>query len=135
MNAQASNSQDEWYRWSLQSVRGYAVFTTNLQGRIVTWDQGAIDLFEYRREDVVGQDARFIFTTEDIRQNEPAVEMANAIGHRSARDERWHVRKDGTLFWASGLLMAILDDEGRHVGFIKIVRPRPPPEKPRGGPG
>lgn len=77
----------EWYRWAVQSVRGYAFFTTELQTRIVTWDQGAVDLFGYRREDVMGEDARFIFTVEDIRQRVPELEMATAVANVMAPDE------------------------------------------------
>jgi two-component system, chemotaxis family, CheB/CheR fusion protein len=117
----------EWYRWAIESIRGYACFTTDLKARVVTWDAGAIALFGYRREDVIGEDARFIFTPEDIEHREPEAELVAAMGDRAAPDERWHVRKDGSIFWASGLMMAMQDDAGRHVGFIKIVRERPPP--------
>src|SRR5688500_17846907 len=58
--AQAS-VRDEWYRWMVQSVTGYAMFSTDLQGRILTWDEGAEELFGYRRDDVKGENARFIF--------------------------------------------------------------------------
>lgn len=117
----------EWYRWAVQSVRGYAFFTTDLKTRVVTWDSGAVELFGYRREDVIGEDARFIFTSEDIKLHAPEIEVATAVAQRTAPDERWHVRKDGTLFWASGLMIVMTDDEGRHVGFAKIIRERPPP--------
>jgi two-component system, chemotaxis family, CheB/CheR fusion protein len=117
----------EWYRWTVQSIRGYAVFTTDLNARIVTWDQGAIDLFGYRREDVMGEDARLIFTPEDIRKRAPEIELESAMANRTAVDERWHVRKDASLFWASGLMMLVTDDTGRHVGFMKIIRERSPP--------
>lgn len=125
----ASPSRETWYRWAVQSVRQYAIFTTDLKNRIVTWDQGAIELFGYRREDVVGEDARFIFTPQDIASRAPEHEIATAVGNRSAPDERWHVRKDGAVFWASGMMMTVLDDAGRHVGFVKVVREREPPEE------
>jgi PAS domain S-box-containing protein len=117
----------DWYRWAVQSIRGYACFTTDLQSRVTTWEEGAVELFGYRREDVLGENARFVFTPEDISKREPEAELVAAMGHRSAPDERWHVRKDGTVFWASGLMMKITDDLGRHVGFVKIVRERRPP--------
>jgi two-component system CheB/CheR fusion protein len=116
-----------WHRWTIQSVRQYALFTTDLRNRIATWDQGAVDLFGYRSEDVLGEDARFIFTPGDIRAHAPEEEIAATVANRTAPDERWHVRKDATLFWASGLMMLLTDDAGRHVGFIKLVRERPPP--------
>jgi signal transduction histidine kinase/CheY-like chemotaxis protein len=36
--------------------------------------------------------------------------------------EGWRVRKDGTRFWASVVLDAIHDEEGRLIGFAKITR-------------
>lgn len=116
------NGQDEWYRWMVQSVSGYAIFSTDVQGRIVTWDEGAERLFDYRRDDVLGEDVRFIFTPEDIAKHAPEAEYADAAENRCALDERWHVKKDGTIFWASGLMMRLLDDHRRHVGFVKIIR-------------
>ena len=108
----------------VQSTAGYAIFSTDLKGRIVTWDAGAEQLFGYRRDDVKGEDARFIFTPEDIEKHAPEAEQASASANHCASDERWHVKKDGTIFWASGLMMRLLDDHGRHVGFVKIVRDR-----------
>jgi PAS domain S-box-containing protein len=124
-----SKKGDEWYRWIVQSISGYAIFSTDLQGRIVTWDEGAEKLFGYRRGDVKGENARFIFTPEDIKNHAPEVELASAASDRCALDERWHVRKDGTIFWASGLMLRLMDDHRQHVGFLKIVRECP--EGPR----
>jgi two-component sensor histidine kinase len=39
-----------------------------------------------------------------------------------AEDERWHVRKDGSCFFASGVLTAIRDETGELRGFAKIMR-------------
>lgn len=116
------SAQDEWYRWLVQSISGYAIFSTDLQGRIQTWDDGAERLFDYRRDDVLGEDARFIFTPEDINHHIPETELADATENNTALDERWHVKKDGTIFWASGLMMRMLDDHRRHVGFVKVIR-------------
>lgn len=37
-------------------------------------------------------------------------------------EEGWRVRKDGSLFWASVLITAVYDAEGRHRGFAKVTR-------------
>jgi PAS domain S-box-containing protein len=115
---------DEWYRWMIQSVAGYAIFSTDLNNRIMTWDEGAEKVFGYSRDDVLGEDARFIFTPDDVKKHVPEVELADAAANRAALDERWHVKKNGTIFWATGLMMKLLDDRRRHIGFMKIVRER-----------
>jgi two-component system, chemotaxis family, CheB/CheR fusion protein len=121
----------EWYRWMVQSIEGYAVFSTDRDNRILTWDQGAERLFGYGRNDVLGERAHFIFTPEDIRDHVVEKELREAATNRQAADERWHVKKDGSLFWASGLMMKLFDDEGRHVGFLKVVQEREPPDRRR----
>jgi signal transduction histidine kinase len=50
------------------------------------------------------------------------MEMARTA--RRAEDDRWHVRKDGTRFWGSGVLFALQDAAGNLAGYAKIVRNR-----------
>ncbi len=37
-------------------------------------------------------------------------------------DEKWHVRKDGSRFWASGLVFPLKDEKGDVQGFTKVAR-------------
>jgi signal transduction histidine kinase len=39
-----------------------------------------------------------------------------------AEDERWHLRKDGSRFWAAGIVTALWDDAGKLRGYAKILR-------------
>ena len=39
-----------------------------------------------------------------------------------AEDERWHVRKDGSRFWALGIVTPMHDAGGKLTGFSKILR-------------
>src|SRR3978361_174193 len=41
-----------------------------------------------------------------------------------ACNERWHLRRDGTRCWASGLMMPLLDADGKPQGFLNILRDR-----------
>jgi len=41
-----------------------------------------------------------------------------------AQREHWCVRKDGSQFWGGGLLMSLTAEDGRHLGFLKILRDR-----------
>jgi signal transduction histidine kinase len=45
-------------------------------------------------------------------------EAEQAVASGRAEDERWHLRKDGTRFWASGVMNPLRD--GR--GFVKVLR-------------
>jgi signal transduction histidine kinase len=50
--------------------------------------------------------------------------LAVARLNSRAEDDRWHMRKDGARFWATGTVNAIRDSEGCVTGFLKIIRDR-----------
>ena len=64
---------------------------------------------------------RSLFIPEDIERGVPEQEIRKALERGRAENERWHVRKDGSRFWASGLLMPMRDGD-RLVGLLKIMR-------------
>jgi len=37
-------------------------------------------------------------------------------------NEGWRLRKDGTLFWASTVITALYDQDGRPYGFAKVTQ-------------
>jgi signal transduction histidine kinase/ActR/RegA family two-component response regulator len=48
--------------------------------------------------------------------------LARAAETGQTSDDRWHVRKDGTYFWALGITTAMRDDDGTLRGFAKVLR-------------
>jgi signal transduction histidine kinase len=54
----------------------------------------------------------------------PEAERRRARADGRAKDERWHVRKDGSRFWALGTVTAIRGPDGALLGFGKIVADR-----------
>ena len=104
----------------LDSAADYAIFTMDAERRITIWNSGARNLFGWEAAEVVGRDASMIFTPEDRDAGIPESEIGKARTHGRAENERWHVRRDGSRFWASGLLMPLRDRDG----FLKIIRDR-----------
>ena len=108
------------YRAIVESAVDYAIITLDLSGRVTGWNRGAQAVLGWDEAEVVGQQGDLIFTSEDRAANMPEVEMKKALSEGRAADERWHVRRDGTLFWASGQLTPLYD--GSLHGFLKILR-------------
>jgi diguanylate cyclase (GGDEF)-like protein/PAS domain S-box-containing protein len=104
------------------NVRDFAIFTMDPDGLISSWNIGAELLFGYSAPEVIGRDIRLIFTTGDQAEGQPQAEMQSARTCGRAADYRWHVRRDGSLFWADGILTPIPGDHGQLVGFLKILR-------------
>jgi PAS domain S-box-containing protein len=116
----ALRAAEEYLRMIIESVRDYAIFSVDPEGRITTWNSGAERLFGYPEEEILGRNAALLFTPEDRVAGVPARELATAAATGRAEDDRWHLRRDGSRFFASGVVTPIYDGELR--GFSKVVR-------------
>ncbi|HEV3470988.1 MAG TPA: CheR family methyltransferase [Pyrinomonadaceae bacterium] len=105
----------------INSIEDYAVFTLDLEGRITRWNTGAENVFGFTAREAVGQHTGIIFTPEDREAGGDAAEMRTALAEGCAEDERWHVRKDGSRFYASGVLRPLVEG-GEATGFVKVAR-------------
>jgi PAS domain S-box-containing protein len=106
----------------VENVKDYAIFAADLDGRIVSWNIGAEKLFGYTATQIIGRDIRLLFTGEDRESHVPEKEMWTAICDGVAEDERWHLRSDGSRFFASGLQTPLYNNAGKHTGYAKIAR-------------
>ncbi|HEX3561065.1 MAG TPA: PAS domain S-box protein [Pyrinomonadaceae bacterium] len=113
---------EELFRLMSESVHDYAIFATDSAGRVVSWNAGAERIFGYTEAEMKGQDASVIFTPEDIACGAHARELETAATQGRAEDERWHVRRDGSRFWASGIMTPLRGADGELRGFVKIAR-------------
>ncbi|HEX8290494.1 MAG TPA: PAS domain-containing sensor histidine kinase [Pyrinomonadaceae bacterium] len=117
-----SEQSQELFRLVVENVRDFAIYTKDLKGRILSWNPGVERLLGYPEEGWVGLHISAIFTPEDVAQGEPDGEMRTALAEGRAEDTRWHVRKDGSRFWANGLLMLLRDGSGAPRAFAKVLR-------------
>jgi PAS domain S-box-containing protein len=106
----------------VESVGDYAIMMLDADGHIEMWNSGAEHLFGYTAEEVAGQDIAIIFTAEDRRRGMHVKEMETARESGRAADERWHLRKDGTRFYVSGVMSALHNGGGAVTGYVKIAR-------------
>src|SRR5436305_11070910 len=117
----APYSKDELLELIFDSSREFAIFTMDDSGIITSWNPGAERLFGYSQNEILGSSADQIFIPEDRGRGAPEVERRDALKTGRALDERWHQRRDGSRFWASGVLMPLRGPEGH---FVKITRDR-----------
>lgn len=113
---------DDVYRKAIEDIRDYAIFMMDPDGLITNWNLGAQHILGYSEEEIVGKDAAKFFTPEDRAKNIPEKELAGAAMNGRAEDERWHMRRDGSRFWASGVVTPIRDHTGKLLGFSKVMR-------------
>ena len=111
---------EEWMRFVVDSVRDYAIMTLDHEGRINSWNTGAQRMFGYDVEEVLGRPIDLLFVAEDRATGAPADEQRRAREEGRAADERWHLRKDGSRFFCSGIMAPMQD--GAFYGYVKVAR-------------
>ncbi|HET6556564.1 MAG TPA: PAS domain-containing sensor histidine kinase [Prolixibacteraceae bacterium] len=113
---------DEFSHLVINNLVDYSIFTTDKDLIINSWYAGAAKLFGYSATEVIGKHIDILFTKEDINDRISTMEMEMALNDGWATDNRWHVLKDGKLFYAYGLMFPLRDARDELIGFIKILR-------------
>ncbi|WP_348532457.1 PAS domain S-box protein [Rhizobium sp. 18065] len=111
-------------RQILDSATDYAIIAFDIDGKVARWNRGAERIFGWSEHEMLGRDADRIFTRSDQSIHRIETEMGLALKHGAANDERWHIRKNGEEFWASGEMSPLQDDSGSLIGFVKVLRDR-----------
>jgi PAS domain S-box-containing protein len=111
-----------FYSQVIDSLQDYSIFTLDTDTNINSWNSGSEKILGYSRDEVIGQHFDIIFTEEDKRANIPQNEIDISKSEGRASDNRWHVRRDGSKFFAYGLVFPIMDDDDNIIGYVKILR-------------
>ena len=121
----AEQAQSETLRRQvLNSAVDFAIISMGLGREITGWNIGATNILGWTEAEMLGRPADLIFTPEDQAAGVPELETQRAAGEGRAADDRWHQRKDGSRFWASGEMMALRDEGGAQTGYLKMLRDR-----------
>lgn len=119
---EALRQSEERLRIVMESVTDHAIITTDTESRITGWNTGAQNLFGYTEAEALGQPGAIIFTPEDKVINEPQKEIETAHREGRAMDERYHIRKDGSRLYVSGVTSPLYDVSGELLGYVKVAR-------------
>jgi len=106
----------------VQNIKDHSIFMMDPEGNIISWNEEAQRIIGYTESEILGRHFSIIFTADDVRDGLPQQELLRAKEQGRAEDERWHVRKDGSCFWAFGIVSPLHDADGTLVGFSKILR-------------
>ena len=106
----------------VETVQDYAILLMDPVGNVASWNRGAARLLGYSETEAIGRPSSFIFTPEDIAAGVPERELGKALATGRASDDRWHVRKDGSRFWGSGIVTLLQAEDGKPRGFVKAFR-------------
>ena len=112
----------EFYSEIIDSLQDYSIFTLDNKLKINSWSSGSTKIFGYEADDAIGEHFDLIFTEEDRKNEIPKREIERALKEGRATDNRWHIAKDKSLFYAYGLVFPLIGLEGEMLGYVKILR-------------
>jgi len=112
----------EFYSQIINSLQDYSIFTLDEEFTINSWSSGSEKIFGYETKEVIGEHFDLIFTEEDIKNGIPKKEIETALKEGRATDNRWHIAKDKSLFYAYGLVFPLIGLDGEMLGYVKILR-------------
>jgi PAS domain S-box-containing protein len=118
----ALRGSEERLRLMITSVKDYAFFMLDPQGRVATWNDGAALIKGYEASEIIGQPFSTFFVEEDRKAGKPEAVLEQAAKQGRVEFDGWRVRKDGSRFWADAITSAIRDEVGRLLGYSEVAR-------------
>jgi PAS domain S-box-containing protein len=112
----------EFYSQIIDSLQDYSIFTLDKDFNINSWSSGSTKIFGYEADEVIGEPFDIIFTEADLKSGVPKKEIETALKDGRATDNRWHIAKDKSLFYAYGLVFPLIGLDGEMLGYVKILR-------------
>jgi len=119
---QALAQSEERFRLLVEGVDDYAIFMLDRNGFVSSWNGGAERISGYSSAEILGKHFSHFYTSEDVAAHKPWRQISEARDVGRVSDEGWRARKDGTLFWASSVMTALHDADGRPYGFAHVMQ-------------
>jgi PAS domain S-box-containing protein len=103
-------------------VEDFALYLMDVDGHIVAWYLGAERIYGYAQAEIVGKHLSILYPPEGTPGADPQQELSRSAAEGHFGNEVWHVKKDGSRFWANVITMALKDEDGGLQGFARVVR-------------
>ncbi len=116
--AGANASQQPVPSW----VQDYALFLLDSEGSVAAWYAGAERIYGYSSDAIIGRPASSFYSDEEDEACDSREKWKRAAAEGHVGAECWHIRKDGSRFWANVITKALKNETGALQGFATVVR-------------
>jgi PAS domain S-box-containing protein len=110
------------YRSLLDNITDYAIFMTDPEGRVSSWNGGAGAILGYTADEILGRSVDLLSTEEDLEADTLRREMQDASRTGRATSARWRLGKDGRRLFVEGVMIAVRDETDHLMGFVHFLR-------------
>jgi PAS domain S-box-containing protein len=118
----ALGESEQRFRLLIEGISDYSIFMLDSGGVVTSWNPSGERTKGYSAAEAIGLHFSRFYTEEDRLAGIPERGLVTAMRTGKYEGEGWRVRKDGSRFWASVAIDAILDASGKPVGYAKITR-------------
>jgi PAS domain S-box-containing protein len=91
-------------------------------GRVALWNRGSAEVYGYSAGEALGQNISFVCPPGENLGIAPRQELDRAAVEGHFGNESWHLRKDGSRFWANAITLALRNEHDELQGFARVVR-------------
>src|SRR5258708_21413970 len=113
---------EERFRLLVDGVTEYAIMMLDSEGFVTSWNVGAERIKGYKSREVLGKHVSYFYPSEAVLAKPPWEHLRIAREQGRTTNEGWRLRKDGTQFWASTVITALYDQDGRPYGFANVTQ-------------
>jgi len=106
----------------IEGVVDHAVFLLDRSGRVASWNSTAQQIIGYTSNEIIGKHFGVFYRPDERRSGEPNRVLELAIKNGKHAVEGWRIKKNGTLFFVTGTIRAIHDDDGNLLGLANVLR-------------
>jgi PAS domain S-box-containing protein len=106
----------------IEGVVDHAVFLLDRSGRVASWNSTAQQIIGYTADEIIGKHFGVFYRPDERRSGEPNRVLELAVKNGKQAVEGWRIKKNGTLFFVTGTIRAIHDDDGNLIGLANVLR-------------
>lgn len=106
----------------IDPIKSYAIFTMDLDGNITSWNEGAVNIYGYKKKEAVGKHFSFLYLPLDVKKNKPSKDLASSYKNCSYESDDNLLKKNGDIFLANISIAPITDANNKHVGYIEVLK-------------
>lgn len=103
-------------------VEGYSIMVLDPNGTIMRWNRGAETMTGYSAGEAIGRNLLMLFREEELAANIPRMQLEQSASRGHCYQEGWRRHRDGSSYWASSALTALVNENGDLFGFLEITR-------------
>ena len=107
---------------AINQIKDISITMLSIHGEFLYWNTGARLLDGYESDEIIGKPLDTLHPLTEQRENLSEYLLSAAKREGRVKQIGRRLKKDGTIYLASVVFNTILDETGKHVGYIRVAR-------------